>query len=292
MPTGISLHIGLNHVDPHAYPPRSVPPLAAAEMDARCMRNVATYYYQQTDDLIGSKATSRAVVAHITAAAAALQAGDLFFLTYSGHGGQFPNRNGDERDDGLDETWVLYDRVLLNGELHALLVTFRPDVRVLIISDSSQGGIVNQEEVRRSIALDASPRIRARSATGRDLRGLTAAQSATVYEANKAGYDAVQKRHTAGDGARIAASILLITGCQTNQASLDGDDMGLFTETMLEIWDQGRYAGGYREFFQAIVAEMPSYQTPTWLQLGDIDDAFSSLRPFKVAESQEDPFPS
>ncbi|MBC7542727.1 MAG: caspase family protein, partial [Candidatus Sericytochromatia bacterium] len=58
MPKGISLHIGLNKVDPKAYPPGSVPALVAAETDARCMRNVATYYYQKTDDLIGKKATS------------------------------------------------------------------------------------------------------------------------------------------------------------------------------------------------------------------------------------------
>ena len=58
------------------------------------------------------------------------------------------------------------------------------------------------------------------------------------------------------------------------------------------VWDQGRYKGGYRKFFREILAEMPSDQTPNWLRLGPVDKGFESLRPFKVSENQEDPFPS
>ena len=50
-------------------------------------------------------------------AAKALKPGDLFFLTYSGHGGQVPDVTGDE-DDKQDETWCLYDGQLIDDELY------------------------------------------------------------------------------------------------------------------------------------------------------------------------------
>ena len=43
----------------------------------------------------------------------------FFLLTYSGHGGQINDVNNDE-PDGLDETWALYDRELVDDELYAM----------------------------------------------------------------------------------------------------------------------------------------------------------------------------
>ena len=59
--------------------------------------------------LLDEKATAASVLEGIRNAARELKAGDLFLIQYSGHGGQVPDRNGDEAD-GLDETWCLYDR--------------------------------------------------------------------------------------------------------------------------------------------------------------------------------------
>jgi hypothetical protein len=288
MARGFSLHIGLNKVDPKAYPPKSVPTLKAAETDARCWRNVATYYFQQINELIGKAATSAAVIEHVTAAAAELQAGDMFLLTYSGHGGQVPDDNGDERDDELDETWVLYDRELLDDELYSLLAQFVPRVRVLVISDSCHSGTMIRGRIERYLAADDQEQGRNRTAPP-VFRGLTAEQSATVFEANRAEYQAIQQRHRSGDRAPIQASVLLMSGCQDNQQSLDGDENGLFTETMLLTWDQGRYKGGLRRFFRSVLAEMPSYQTPNLLRLGPADKDFEALRPFKVSPDQKDP---
>jgi hypothetical protein len=278
MAKGISLHIGLNKVSSKAYPPGSVPTLTLAETDARCWRNVASYYFQQINELIGKAATSAAVSEQVAAAAAELQAGDLFLLTYSGHGGQLPDDNGDERDDGLDETWVLYDRELLDDELYGLLAKFAPGVRVLVISDSCHSGTVLCDQ----IASDG-PAQRVR-------RGLTSAQSAAAFEANRAEYQAIQKRHRSGDRVPIQASVLLMAACQDNQVAWEGGENGLFTETLLTAWDQGRYAGSLRRFFRDVVAEMPSDQTPNLLRLGPADKAFEALRPFKVSADQPDPF--
>lgn len=38
-------------------------------------------------------------------------------LSYSGHGGQLPDLNGDE-SDGRDETWCFFDGELVDDELY------------------------------------------------------------------------------------------------------------------------------------------------------------------------------
>ncbi len=44
----------------------------------------------------------------LRSASGKLARGDLFMLTFSGHGGQVPDVSGEEADK-LDETWCLYD---------------------------------------------------------------------------------------------------------------------------------------------------------------------------------------
>src|SRR5690606_41969154 len=46
-----------------------------------------------------------------------LQPGDLFLLTYSGHGGQLPDLNNDEAD-AIDETWCMYDGQIADDEIY------------------------------------------------------------------------------------------------------------------------------------------------------------------------------
>ena len=94
--------------------------------------------------LLTKKATRKPVLAAMQAGAKALQSGDLFFLTYSGHGGQIPDRNGDE-PDRKDETWCLYDGELIDDELHAALSRFARGVRILVLSDSCHSGSVTRE---------------------------------------------------------------------------------------------------------------------------------------------------
>ena len=67
--------------------------------------------------LLDAAATSTAVIDGIRAAASQLNAGDVFLLTYSGHGSQVPDV---EEDDQRSETWVLWDRQLIDNELYAL----------------------------------------------------------------------------------------------------------------------------------------------------------------------------
>src|SRR5262245_61722019 len=136
MPTGVSLHIGLNAVDPKAYSGWSGK-LAACEFDANDMQALAKKRgFTNVTKHLTKSATRNRVLADIKAAAAKLKKNDIFFLTYSGHGGQVPNTGNDFEPDGFDETWCLYDGELIDDELYAALDQFDDGVRIFVLCES------------------------------------------------------------------------------------------------------------------------------------------------------------
>jgi hypothetical protein len=141
---GRSLHIGLNRVNPAAYPGMTVPVLRGCINDALDMETLATGRGYATGRLHDAQATAAAVIDGISSAAAELRTGDIFLLTYSGHGSQVPDLDADEEPDALDETWVLYDRQMLDDERYALWGQFAPGVRILVFSDSCHSATVSR----------------------------------------------------------------------------------------------------------------------------------------------------
>src|SRR6266498_1783114 len=94
---GISIHIGLNCVDPTQYEGWNGE-LTACEFDAKDMLGIAKARgFTDRKILPSGAATSAAVKAGITNAAKQLGSGDILWVTYSGHGGQVPDANGDEK---------------------------------------------------------------------------------------------------------------------------------------------------------------------------------------------------
>jgi hypothetical protein len=118
MPKGLSLHIGLNHVDPNRYNGWDGE-LFGCINDAHAMEALAKSLGYETSIMTDQEATSIAVLRSIGLAAQTLSPGDIYFLTYAGHGAQVQDATGDEEDSG-DETWVLWDRMFLDDELHQL----------------------------------------------------------------------------------------------------------------------------------------------------------------------------
>lgn len=80
----------------------------------------------------------------------------------------------------------------------------------------------------------------------------------------------------------VKASLLLISGCQDNQLSLDGDFNGLFTSNLLQVWKDGAFGGDYRQFHKLIVARMPPDQAPNYFKVGKIDSQFEKQKPFTI----------
>ncbi len=279
MPKGLSLHIGLNAVDPARYDGWDGR-LAGCENDAHAMEQIASSLNYKTQVLLTTAATSKAVMDAIKSAARQLKKDDIFFLTYSGHGGQVDDLNGDE-PDRKDETWVLFDRELVDDELHELYNRFRLGVRIVVLSDSCHSGTVTRALYERTAPLESDAGLRSQGGfrSTRIPRNVEEAVQAT----NKKLYADIQASTAKAVKKAPTATILLISGCQDNQLSSDGDMNGLFTETLLKVWNHGSFKQDYRQFQKEIKRLMPPSQQPNYYVVGRANKTFERQRPFTIA---------
>ena len=280
MGQGISLHIGLNAVDPRHYLGWSGP-LAACEFDANDMAGLAkSLGYAKSTVLLTQQATSRRVVAAMRSAARSLGPGDTFFLTYSGHGGQVNDTNGDEssRDygeigevaDAKDETWCLFDRQLVDDELYAVWAEFPARCLVVVLSDSCHSGSVTRNTPDFDLVLAGARRAGREDGPPVTLgdRGMPVEKGEEVARKRAAVYARAQSRVPPRQKARIGATVGLISGCQDNQTSLDGSRNGLFTEKLLGVWDDGTFQGSLHDLRNLTTQQMPATQTPHYYVVG------------------------
>ena len=279
MSRGLSLHIGLNAVDPKSYGGWDGA-LVACENDAESMKKIASSLGYETQTLLTRQATRSAVLDALSQAAQALRKDDIFLLSYSGHGGQVPDTNGDEVD-AKDETWVLYDGELVDDELHQFYVQFKPGVRIFVLSDSCHSGTVTKAMYERIAPIEAEFGVRPHRVFRS--KSIPREYQDKVVERNKKLFDKIQD-DTKDDVKRSPeATILLISGCQDTQLSSDGDVNGLFTETLLKVWNDGKFKRDYRKFQKDIKKLMPPSQQPNYFVVGAPNKAFEHQRPFTIA---------
>lgn len=86
---------------------------------------------------------------------------DTVYVHYSGHGSQVPDTNGDEQDDGLDETLVPQDgrtgdvRDITDDELDALFARLRSKTALIVLDSCHSGTATRSMDIRtRSIPAD------------------------------------------------------------------------------------------------------------------------------------------
>ncbi len=289
-PQAHSLHIGINEVSAAHYEGWTGP-LAACEFDAHDMAALAQSRGIKSSLLITKKATRANLLAALRKAAKALGDGDFFFMSFSGHGGQVPDVSGEE-DDKQDETWCLYDGQLIDDELYFELSQFKAGVRIFVVSDSCHSGTV----VRAGRPPSGTPAQRPRI--------MPPAVGMRVYAAHKAFYDQLQKDVAKVAGGRVTdpdtalanvtvsnrltgivkafkPSLILISGCQDNQFSMDGDHNGAFTEQLLRVWNNGAFTGSYARLHALVRAGLPPSQSPNLFTLGPAA-AFLKQAPFSV----------
>ena len=324
---GRSLHIGLNNVDQQAYEAQGwvVPQLAGCLNDAKAMQFLAAGQGFITHSLADDQATASEVIRMVSSLGKDLEAGDMFLLTYSGHGGQVTDVNGDE-DDAMDETWILYDRMLIDDELFQLFSQFAPGVRIFMLSDSCHSGTVARMIVQKAViekyreltavsaGVGAGAAMRGTLIADRDVvragdtksrrdianitraaavsrevrfRGVPTAMSEVLYRGRQQEYDTFQYLSGRPKDAAFGPGLILISGCQDNQLSQDGDTHGLFTQNLLDVWNAG-FTGNYRDLWSRISSNMPSDQTPNFFTLGDVA-SFRDERPFTIKTQTYDP---
>ena len=190
-----------------------------AEADARALAQLAIRQgFAPPTLLLGSAATRANVRTHLRDAAETCLAGDLFLLTFSGHGGS-------------GGVWMLFDGSLRDAEMREALAAFRPGVRVLVISDSCNGGVPAERP------------------------------GASLSE--------------------VAASVLVLQACQSDQYA-DAPGMPThFTTMLLQTWLRDCIAT-YRSFYEMIRAAMPEHQQPNFFCVGSRDLLFESKAPFTI----------
>lgn len=281
-PKGISLHVGLNQVDSIHYTGWKGE-LLACESDARDMEAIARSQGFVAHSLLTKAALSAAVLGTIERAAKELVEGDFFLLTYSGHGGQINDVMNDD-PDGLDETWVLFDRQLIDDELYVAFSMFRHDVRILVFSDSCHCATMTKELFFQPAFYLPRLEARVRASTGANLRPrfLPPEVQAKIYLERATLYDEIRKKTPRREAVHVECSLILMSACQDNQVAMESTKNGLFTEALLRVWDKGSFEGGYHHFRTEIAAFMPPTQSPKYTIIGRRDRAFEHQRPFSI----------
>jgi hypothetical protein len=270
MAKGISLHIGVDEVDPNGYPltptrtgrkyvvlsddyhPVSfdcnfkvgwVGPLSSCELDAVNMQKLAKRQKFNAKILKTKKATTDNVTKEIRSAAKKLVAGDTFLVSYSGHGSQVEDLSGDEAD-GEDETWCLYDRMFLDDEQRELYAEFARGVNIVVMSDCCHSG----SSTRAGKSSDAEEAERLGQGERREMEERTAL---AVYRGRKKEYDQIQ-RGLKNPPPKLKASRIMFSACQDYEHAMGYDDGGVFTVALLEVWNGGNFKGSYRDLAKQI----------------------------------------
>ncbi len=298
---GIAVAVGLNSVDPTHYGGWSGT-LEGCEPDARDMTKIAEAQRLRTVTLLTREATRAAVRRAIASAALELKTGDLFVLSFSVHGSQVPDRNGDE-PDGLDETLCLYDGQLIDDELYAALGQFAKGVRVLVFSDSCTSGTIIQlkpedfsgkdlpaeRAAELARATDASKAkshnsVKDVAAEAANLRAMPPLVAIRTYAANRDFYDELGSATEREDKVAMRAAVISITACEDGASAMDIGTNGLFTATLKKVWAGGVFNGSHPEFHRRIremVSSTYPPQVPHYFTLNS-NAAFERQRPYTI----------
>ena len=310
MPKALSLHIGLNVIDVNAYGTDGK--LENCLNDCDDMAAIASQKGYTSVILKDAAATCVKVTAEISRACSQLVSGDTFLVTYAGHGSQIADSLGEETD-GMNETWVLYDKQLMDNELFRLWSMFAEGVNIFVISDSCHSGTmmrhfmmkvreragyqrkissIDQMDQRsylpsdKNRILDAIREVKETQgeifSVGPKVRLLPHDLSAENYFLHKDEYDTRSIIAGKKRADEIAATLIYISGCQDNQTSGDGPagTNGLFTGKLLEVWNAGSYSGSYKLFHNEILGKMPENQSPNYMTLGKNISIMENRKPF------------
>ncbi|MBV9775113.1 MAG: caspase family protein [Gemmatimonadetes bacterium] len=260
MARGSSIHIGVNHPASN-----SECPLSRSEESAWKVAGLAYQAgYGAIHVLRGADATRQAVGGLLAATVRALEPGHTLFVSYSGHGSQVPDMDGDERDR-RDETWCLHDAELIDDELVEIWRLAAPGTRVLVVSESCFGGGMGRhgDEV-----LAAYP-------------GLPPAPDRPVYRSAGPVMRGVQQFAQPGsctlrvpshdDG--IRTSVLMMAAAGEGQKAQEG----LYLHHLLNLWDGGAFRDSFwalhKHLCERVQNDNPQ-QEPQIMMLGTPDPEF------------------
>lgn len=276
---GYSLHIGVNIVDGNHYP--GMPELQAAVNDAGCWEKYAKGRGYQTKHLYNEEATTDAVIEKLHTYSSIMEPGDILLLTYSGHGGQIPNKKDDDVDkEKYDQTWCLYNEQLLDDELYESFKNFKEGTRILIVSDSCHSGTISRDinlSGMLSAGLDAIY-----DGSGKRSRKLPQDVLDAVMASASDAYQKKQKKYkNSGKRKDVKAAVKLLAACQDDQVTYDGEKYGIFTKALSDILSSNKKTKTAEQLVSA-VKKVYGYPKPNFFQYGAIIPSFDAGDPFKI----------
>ena len=280
MPSAHSLHIALNHLDPAHYP--ALAPLRGPVNDAVLMERLTreVWGYLSATRLYNEQATAEAVLNTLRHFADALEAGDLLLVTYSGHGGLVYDPHWQERgeDEAYDQTWCLYNRQLLDDELHEAFSRFKTGVQIAVVSDSCHSGTVTRR------LTDLSPEESALQERGFTRKALEPKDLNSIYERFGQLYNGItekfrNKQRTDQD---IAARVILFAACQDHESAFDGPEHGCFTLALKKVLDEPGAAQYNAETLFNRIRWAYTYPQPNLLYQGTPNPDFEQRFPFSL----------
>lgn len=271
-----SLHIGVNMVDTTSpdYDEDWDSIVKTSETDAKAMLKIAkSLNYTESIILLTEEATRVNFFNVISNFAKKLQSSDLLLISFSGHRGQVTNIHNDA-PSGFNETWCFYDGNLLDDELTEELKLFKEGVKILIISDSCHsGGMLS------GISSKSNDNIE-----NKIMESKIDKEKNELSNRDKEDIDLMFGSTGIIEIPSVLASVQLISSTQSYEYSREGKEHGIFTQALLKVWEDGNFEGNYKDFYHAIVSEMPyaNNQTPNHLMSGIGYEVFSEESPFSV----------
>jgi hypothetical protein len=301
---GISLHVGINRVDPALF---SAQELQGCENDAIEMFRIAqSRGFIAGEPILGQNAKFERVQTAILNAAQELQEGDVFLFTFAGHGSRRSDIDGDD-DDFLDETILLFDRILVDDFLRrALWSQFRKGVRIVGVADSCHSGtaLLSSIEVSTPAAAQAvvtgaedfsragysrQPQSPYYSEGTKPIgipltREISMEASNTHLERFTEVYENLRATIPTGEAAKLKANLLTLAACKDSEKTPDGVPNGVFTRALLDVLSSSNPSASYDNLIRDIKRKLElagRQQTPI-LKFAGPGQNFSGQRPFSI----------
>lgn len=274
------MHIGINRIDPNHYGTEGV--LRGCENDAAAMRQIAESCGFSAQTLLTTDATASNVVGAMSESISRMTAGDMLLVSYAGHGSQVRDVNSDD-EDGFDETWCLYDRMLLDDEVGRALAMLPKGSRALVVLDCCHSGTAIRDlaMMREIIQSGEGSSLKKRDVEqALVFRGLPFEIAQQAYQGHYDMYGRV--KHALRDVSPIKAAVILLAACQDHETASDGIKNGKFTEVLLNVWSGGAFTGDYSQFHKKVGSGLNGIQTPNLLFDGELDTDFYRSRPFTM----------
>ena len=221
----------------------------------------------ETRVILDGQATRNNLISAFEDLIAEASSDDVIVFTYSGHGTNVRDTSGDE-SDSYDEALYVYDGVLLDDELRAVIQKVKPGVHLVVIADSCFSGTVTR------IASLGRPRF---------------------VKTDEIPATAKLKKRLLSDEDMVE---ILLSGCDDTEYSYDdyinNRWNGVFTANAIKII-KGTLT--YNEFEQAVRKILPSNQYPQTPQLeGSTENKnrllFETASLIPLPEQEPDPEPT